>query len=284
MNYRHAYHAGNFADVLKHAVLSLVIEHLKRKPAPFRVIDTHAGIGLYDLASPEAEKTGEWRDGIGRLLAPGALPADAGQLLRPYLDVIRSINPSGDVTRYPGSPLLARRLMRSGDTVIANEMHPDDVVLLRRVLASEPDSKVLSLDGYVALRSLLPPKERRGLVLIDPPFEVPDELERLAGAVQDFVKRFATGTLLVWYPIKDPRQSRQLQRTLLKLGLPKLMAVELLIRAPKRIDRLNGCGLLVLNGPFTLPEQLERLLPVLARLLAQDDGAIGHVEHLTDAP
>ena len=281
MNYRHAYHAGNFADVLKHAVLALVIAYLKQKPTAFRVIDTHAGIGLYDLSGAEAQKTGEWRDGIGRLLAADALPAAAARQLAPYLDVIRELNPQGTLTSYPGSPLLARRLMRSGDPLVANEFHPEDAIALRRLLASEPDSKVLELDGYVALRSLLPPKERRGLVLIDPPFEETNELQRLIGAVSDFTRRFATGTLMIWFPIKDPRNIDEFHRTLVKLALPKLLAVEILIREPRRVDMLNGCGLVILNAPYTLAVELDTLMPVLVRLLQQGPGASGRVEALT---
>src|SRR3990170_5575144 len=163
MNYRHAYHAGNFADVLKHAVLALVIEHLKRKPAPFRVIDTHAGVGLYDLSGAEAATTGEWRDGIGRLFG-AALAKPVAELLAPYFSVVRQENPSGRLERYPGSPLIARRLLRRGDRLIANELHPEDGDSLRRLFAGDPQTKVLALDGWVALKALLPPKERRGVV------------------------------------------------------------------------------------------------------------------------
>ncbi len=267
MNYRHAYHAGNFADVLKHAVLTLIIEHMKLKPAPFRLIDTHAGIGLYDLASSEATKTGEWRSGIARLLNGPPLPQDAAALLEPYLAVIKALNPDGDIALYPGSPLLSRRLMRHGDTVISNELHPDDVVTLRRLMASEPDSKVMGLDGYVALKALLPPKERRGIVLIDPPFETTDELERLTAAVTDILKRFATGTVLIWYPIKDAEGVTAFHRSLSACGVAKSLVVELLIRPPRRNDVLNGCGLVVINPPYTLQGKLEQLLPHLTRLL-----------------
>jgi 23S rRNA (adenine2030-N6)-methyltransferase len=272
VNYRHIYHAGNFADVMKHAVLALVIEHLKLKPAPFRVIDTHAGTGLYDLASVEAQKTGEWRDGIGRLLNGPPLPAEAANLLAPYLAVVKSLNPSGEVVRYPGSPLLARRLMRHGDQLIANELHPEDVIELRRLIASEEDSKVMTLDGYVALKALLPPKERRGLVLIDPPFEATDELERLAVAVSDFLRRFATGTLLIWYPIKDPKAVERFHRAVAGCHISKGMIAELMIRSGKRTDILNGCGLVIVNGPYTLQANLERILPHLASRLELEKG------------
>lgn len=272
MNYRHAYHAGNFADVLKHAVLALVIEHMKLKPAPFRMIDTHAGIGLYDLASTEALKTGEWRAGIARLLHASSMPAEAAALLAPYLAVVRALNPDGELRRYPGSPLLARRLMRHGDTVIANELHPEDAIALRHLMASEPDSKVMDMDGYVALKALLPPKERRGIVLIDPPFETTDELQRLTGAVSSFLKRFATGTLLIWYPIKDPAAISAFHRAIAGCGAAKTLVIEMLIRPERHTDVLNGCGLVVINPPYTLRGNLERLLPPLTKLLEAEPG------------
>lgn len=272
MNYRHAYHAGNFADVLKHTVLTLVIEHMKLKSAPFRLIDTHAGTGLYDLTAPEALKTGEWRTGIARILKGPPMPPDAAAVLAPYLAVVDALNPSGNLNRYPGSPLLARRLMRHGDTVIANELHPDDVATLRRLMASEPDSKVMALDGYVALKALLPPKERRGIVLIDPPFETTDELERLTAAVTDFLKRFASGTLLIWYPIKDPATVSTFHRSIAACGIAKSLIVELLIRPARRSDVLNGCGLVVVNPPYTLHRNLEQILPYFARTLEAEPG------------
>ena len=280
MNYRHAYHAGNFADVLKHAVLALVIEHLKRKPAPFRVIDTHAGVGLYDLSGAEAAKTGEWRDGIGRLFG-AALAKPVAELLAPYFSVVRQENPSGRLERYPGSPLIARRLLRRGDRLIANELHPEDGDSLRRLFAGDPQTKVLALDGWVALKALLPPKERRGVVLVDPPFEEPGESRRLVAALREAARRFATGTALMWYPIKDPRVVSTLQREVADLGLPKILGVELSIRAASGADVLSGAGLVILNPPFTLAEKLEVLVPFLAGTLGEASGAGARLEWLT---
>ena len=275
MNYRHAYHAGNFGDVLKHAVLALVIEHLKRKPAPFRVIDTHAGIGLYDLSSDPAEKTGEWRRGIGRIYGPDAelLPENIAALLAPYLSAVAAENAAGQLCRYPGSPRIARRLIRSQDRLVANELHPQDGLVLKELFARDPQTKILQLDGWIALKALLPPKERRGVVLIDPPFEKPGELERLSRALRDGTQRFSTGIYLLWYPIKDPNPIAELHRAITALGLPKLLAAELLIRAPRDITRLNGAGLVVLNPPFRLDETLEVLLPFLAARLGDDPSA-----------
>lgn len=273
MNYRHAFHAGNFADVLKHVVLARIVAYLAQKPAPFRVVDTHAGTGLYDLTSEAAQRTGEWRDGIGRLLVGPPLPPAAQALLAPYLAVVAAFNAPGTLQRYPGSPLIARRLMRAEDQLIANELHPEDHPTLRRTLAAEPASKVMALDGYVALRALLPPKERRGLVLIDPPFETTDELVRLLDAAAEVKRRFATGILMIWYPIKDPRTIAEFHRGLARVGLPKVLIAELLVRSPRRSDVLNGCGLAVANAPYTLAGELAGLLPQLTRRLAQEAGA-----------
>ncbi len=278
MNYRHVYHAGNFADVLKHVVLTLVICHLKRKQAPFRVIDTHAGAGLYDLSSVEAQKTGEWRDGIGRLLS-AELPDDVAVLMAPYLDLVRGMHNAHkpllgpELQVYPGSPLLAAALLRPVDRLIANELHPIDLVALEQSLAKFRNAKVMGLDGYLALKSTLPPKERRGVVLIDPPFEEPGEIERLIAGLRLGVKRFATGTFLLWFPIKDPRSIVGFKRDLSEVGLEKLMAVEFYRRVPDDAKRLNGHGLIMLNAPFTLGDDLKRLLPSLVQILGEQDGA-----------
>ena len=274
MNYRHVYHAGNFADVLKHAVLALVIEHLKRKETPFRVIDTHAGTGLYDLSSEEAQKTGEWRDGIGRILAAEP-PAAIAAILAPYLDVIRAENGGAGaaLTRYPGSPLIARRLMRACDRLVANEAHPEDAARLAALFAGDRATKTLALDGWTALKALLPPKERRGLVLIDPPFEEPGEFQRLLDGLAAAHRRFAGGTVILWYPIKDVRAVRAFCRDAAALAIPKLLSAELLVRAPRVEGELAGSGLAILNPPFTLEAKLADLLPYLARALARASGA-----------
>lgn len=265
MNYRHAYHAGNFADVLKHLVLARVITHLKKKPAPFRVIDTHAGTGLYDLTGPEALKTGEWKDGIGRLLDP-PLPADVAEICQPYLDAVFAANPAGDLKTYPGSPMIARHLLRAGDVLAVNELHPEDHATLARLFARDRQVKVLNIDGWAALKALLPPKERRGVVLVDPPFEEAGELQRLVTGLQDALNRFATGTVILWYPIKARRPVEAFHRAVQDLHLSKMLTVELFIQTNDETV-LNGTGLVVLNPPFTLAAELERVLPELTRRL-----------------
>lgn len=284
MNYRHAYHAGNFADVLKHAVLAAVIDYFKRKPQPFRVIDTHAGTGVYDLAGEEAEKTGEWRDGIGRILADTPPPAVA-EILAPYLDVVRGENPEGangaHLVRYPGSPLVARRLLRAGDKLVVNEAHPEDAARLRALFAKDPATKVLEIDGWTALKSLLPPPERRGIALIDPPFEEAGEFERLVQGLAAAHRRFATGTVILWYPAKDPRRVAAFHREIAALGIPKILATDLYLRAPLSEGTLVGTGLIVLNPPYTLESILETLLPYLVRTLARAASAEHRLVWLT---
>jgi 23S rRNA (adenine2030-N6)-methyltransferase len=275
MNYRHAFHAGNFADVLKHAVLAYILSYMKRKGAPFRVIDTHAGRGAYDLGSGEALRTGEWRDGIGRLLGAEAhqLPDEVAALVGPYLDIVRAVNAPGRLAHYPGSPQIAQSLLRADDRLIANELHPEDRAELVRTLGRDPRVHVMGLDGWTALKSLLPPRERRGLVLVDPPFEEPGELDRMVEGVRNMTRRFAGGVAVMWYPIKGLEPIRRFERGLAALSLPKLLRAELLIRSASDSNRLNGCGLILANPPYTLPELLVNALPRLAGLLSQGAGA-----------
>ena len=277
MNYRHAYHAGNFADVLKHLVLTLVIEHLKQKPAPFRVIDTHAGVGLYDLTGLQAAKTGEWQGGIAKLLAE-PLPDDVASILAPYFATVAAENPDGSLTSYPGSPRIARHLLRPGDVLVANELHPEDHAELARLFARDRQTKVLHIDGWTALKSLLPPKERRAVVLVDPPFEEAGELDRLVAGLKDAQRRFATGTILLWYPIKGLGPVDRFYSALSSLALEKVLVTELFTRAPIDPNSLNGCGLIIFNPPFTLAERLSAALPELTRRMAAADGAFHVVD------
>ena len=275
MNYRHIYHAGNFADVLKHAVLALIIEYLKHKDAPFRIIDTHAGVGRYDLGSVLAGKTNEWQGGIGRLLGPDAppLPPDIAALLSPYLAIVREFNAGNTLTTYPGSPEISRRLMRPVDALIVNELHPADHAELLDLFVHDAQVKVLQLDAWVAVKALLPPNERRGLILIDPPYEEKDEFASVTRGLAEALKRFATGTFVVWYPVKDMDPVNGFHAWLARLGLAKSLRIELYTRAPDTAERLNGCGLLVVNPPWTLEAQMRVLLPFLAELLAIGPGA-----------
>ena len=275
MNYRHAYHAGNFADVFKHAVLARILTYLKLKPQPFRVIDTHAGAGRYDLTGIQAGKTGEWRDGIARLLA-AKHNTQLATLLAPYLDVVAAVNVGcapGELSSYPGSPLIARHVMRYDDHLVANEFYPEDATLLAAEFRNVHATKILKLDGWQAIKSLLPPKERRGLVLIDPPFEKPDEFEMLASGLREGLRRFETGIFLVWYPIKDMTAANALVGMVRDRLRTKFLDARLAISAPFPGLGLTQTGVLVINPPFTLRAELEVIGPALAEIFAEGAGA-----------
>lgn len=286
MNYRHSYHAGNFADVLKHAVLVLCLDHLRQKRTPFRVVDTHAGIALHDLGGREAEKTGEWRSGIGRLWSEnaGAIPGGLKELVGPYLEIVRSENPDGRLKRYPGSSLITAGMLRDGDRLVACELHPEDAASLAEAFRRDRRVKVMALDGWTGLKSLLPPKERRGLVLIDPPYELPGEIHRLAPALAEALTRFATGTYVIWYPIKDPLEVDRALAAVAALKVAKLLQVEMLIRAPRDATRLNGSGLLICNPPHTLEGRLAAGLDALTEHLADGEGARWRLRWLAREP
>jgi 23S rRNA (adenine2030-N6)-methyltransferase len=268
MNYRHAYHAGNFADVVKHAVLCRVLTHLREKPAAFRVIDTHAGAGRYDLAGPEAGKTLEWRDGIGRLMG-AALPPPVRALLAPYLDAIAALNPDGPLAHYPGSPVLAQALLRRQDRLIACELEPRAAAALERELAGDNRAKAITIDGWTALTAYVPPTERRGVVLIDPPFEQPDEFARLGERLAAAHRKWPTGIYLLWYPIKDPAEVQAFTRGLGRLGIAKMLRVELILPTAGPDTGLRGSGLIAVNPPWTLHDELKLVMPVLAEVLSR---------------
>jgi len=274
MNYRHAFHAGNFADVVKHATLARIITYLKRKPAPIRVIDTHAGIGVYDLAADEATRTGEWRDGIGRLLAAD-MPEDMAALLAPYLDMVRALNDDGDPRSYPGSPELARQLCRPADGLTLVELHPQDAETLAARYRRDRRVKVVELDGWLALGAFLPPKEKRGLVLIDPAFEEPDEYDRLTRGLIKACGRWPSGIYCAWYPIKDVAKVEGFHAAVAGSGIRRVLRIEMTVASPDADGPLAGCGLLVVNPPFTLHDDMARLLPWLTTVLGRGAGA-GH--------
>ncbi len=267
MNYRHAFHAGSFADVIKHAVLVRILVHLRAKPAAFRVIDTHAGAGCYDLAGTEAGRSGEWRDGIGRL-AGAPIAERARVLLAPYLDAVAACNDAGRLATYPGSPVLVRRLLRPQDRLIACELEPAAAAALARNLHRDVRCKAVAIDGWTALNAYVPPKERRGVVLIDPPFEDAGDFPRLAQGLEAAHRKWAGGTYLLWYPIKERGAPDALAQRLRRSGMAKLLRVEFSLPLPRGSTRLGACGLIVVNPPWTLAGELEILLPELARILA----------------
>jgi 23S rRNA (adenine2030-N6)-methyltransferase len=277
VNYRHAYHAGNFADVTKHAILAFCLAYLKEKEKPFFVLDTHAGTGETDLAGEAAQKTGEFRDGIARILADPA----PHRALAPYLSALAALGCTGLAPlRYPGSPLISRTLAREGDRLAFCELHPEDAAALKSLFRRDAAVKVQEMDGYLALKAMLPPPERRGLVLIDPPYEARDEFDRVLRGLDDALKRWPTGTYLVWYPVKDPSVSGAFLDRLAADGPAKTLRAELHIRAADDPSRLSGNGMVVVNPPWTLKETLDDLLPWLAGKLAQGPGAHARVEWL----
>ena len=286
MNYRHAFHAGNFADVVKHAILVRLLEHLRGKPAAFRVIDTHAGAGLYDLGGPEAQRSAEWQGGIARLMNAGLDCVDLDPaprtLLAPYLEAVAAANSPGRLATYPGSPALVRAFLRSQDRLVACELEPQAAASLKHHLGQDRRIKLVAIDGWTALNAYVPPKERRGLVLIDPPFEASDDFTRLARGLEAAHHKWASGTYLLWYPIKSRAEPDALKRRLVRTGIAKILRAELEIGPMTDAARLSGCGLIIVNPPWTLEDELRSLLPALAARLSPDGRGGSRVERLSN--
>ena len=268
MNYRHAFHAGNHADVFKHVTLARLIALITRKDTPFAYLDSHAGVGLYDLRGDQASRTGEWLEGIGRVWQAQSVPA----LLDDYLGVLRAMNPDGELRHYPGSPELARVLSREQDRLHLNEKHPADGELLKDNMRGDRRVAVHRGEGWFVPRALLPTREKRVLLLIDPPFEQPDELERCVQALDEAHGRMRQAIVAIWYPIKDRRQLKRFYQRLEKSAAPKLLRAELYVHNPDDADRLTGSGLVISNAPWGLEEELRELLPWLAQTLGQSQG------------
>jgi 23S rRNA (adenine2030-N6)-methyltransferase len=277
MNYRHAFHAGGFADVIKHIVLVRILTHLHEKPAPFRVIDSHAGAGLYDLTGEQARRGGEWLTGIARIMQ-ARFSQQAASLLKPYLDIVRAFNPQGLIQTYPGSPLIARALLRPQDRITACEVEPAARKTLIDALRKDAQARVVDLDGWVALPAFVPPNERRGLVLVDPPFEASDEFERLAGGFSSAFAKWPSGVYLLWYPAKSRRATDQLARQVAqRAGSVKpggtCLRLEFSV-GPQAVDSaLTSCGLLIVNPPWTLQGELKTILSELEKPLGRGGAA-----------
>jgi 23S rRNA (adenine2030-N6)-methyltransferase len=273
MNYRHAFHAGGFADVVKHIVLVRILTWLQDKPGAFRVIDTHAGAGVYDLTGDEAQRTGEWLTGIARVMqarfSETVLP-----LVTPYLDIVRAFNPPAQLKAYPGSPLIARALLRPQDRLTACEVEPKARKHLIAALRRDTQARVVDLDGWTALPAFVPPKERRGLVLIDPPYEDKDEFTRLADGFTEAFSKWPTGSYLLWYPAKSRRATDALARHVAEVAASgatpgKCLRLEF-SAAPQAADSaLVSAGLLLVNPPWMLMGELKAILPELEKPLGQ---------------
>lgn len=273
LSYRHAFHAGNHADVLKHMVLVELIGHLRQKDKPFWYIDTHAGAGMYALDTPTALKTAEFRDGIGRLWIQDNLPAP----VQAYVDQVRQLNRSGKLLRYPGSPQIALQLLRPADRLHLFDLHSTDSRLLQKEYAGDRRIRALAGDGFAGMKALLPPQPRRALVLIDPSYEDRQDYRQVVDALDDALRRFATGVYMVWYPLLSKREAVRLPGALAALRDRDWLQVEVQVKAPSEDGvGMHGSGLFVFNPPWTLPAMLEATLPALVRLLGQDATA-GHL-------
>ena len=263
MNYRHIYHAGNFADVMKHALLLRLLAAMQRKAKPFLVLDTHAGIGRYDVTSIEAEKTGEWRDGIGKILEN---PPPA---LAEYVQTVQRLG------LYPGSPVFAAEALRPNDRLVACELHPEDAATLRRTMRVYENAGVHERDGYEALTAFLPPPEKRALVLIDPPFERTDEFAALANMLGTAWKKFPSGMFVIWYPIKHRAPVRAFFEALKLAGIKDVIAAEFLRRPDTDPARLNGAGLGIINPPYGFEGEATPILQACVEAFGEAGASAG---------
>ena len=267
MNYRHAFHAGNFADVVKHITLTRILDYLKRKDKPFRVFDTHAGRGRYDLQSEEAQKTDEWLLGVKKVLAAEP-PSDVAELIAPWRTIVTE---SGE-NIYPGSPRITHAMLRPSDRMALYEMHPDDSVALAEAFSGDYQTRVYDSDGWLVSVSPIPPKEGRGLILCDPPFEDGKDFDRMINLLNNSSQRWAGGVVALWYPVKRRDHTDEWLGTLKSLKFRDLLNIELYIREPRPVGMLNGCGMVILNPPYVLRQEMEVILPWLAQTMKQDRG------------
>jgi 23S rRNA (adenine2030-N6)-methyltransferase len=283
MNYRHAFHAGGFADVIKHIVLVRILIYLHDKPAAFRVIDTHAGAGVYDLTADEARRGGEWLTGIARVMQ-ARFSEKAMPLVAPYLDIVRAFNPQRGLQAYPGSPLIARALLRPQDRLTACEVEPKARKSLIDALRRDTQARVVDLDGWTALPAFVPPNERRGLVLIDPPYEQKDEFERIAEGFAQAFGKWPTGCYLLWYPVKSRRATDGLARQVAGTCAPagKCLRLEFSVAPQAAEPGLTSAGLLIVNPPWTLAGELRAILPELEKPLGR--GGAGRFRLETPKP
>ena len=269
--------------MFKHVLLSRILIHLARKPTPFRYVETHAGIGLYDLGGDEAKRGGdEWRDGIGRLTSDG-VPQPARTLMAPYLETVGPRDPSGRPSLYPGSPILALALARAIDRLILCELHPAGAETLRRNIGRSRNAKVIAINGYVALNAYLPPPERRGLVLVDPPFEQRTEFADILAGLQSAHRKWPTGVYALWYPLKNVDAVARFTTGLMASGIRRIAQAELVVDRDA-LDRgdLGGCGMVIVNPPFLLEEEAGLILPALAELLGRLRPGSWHWRWLVD--
>ncbi|MGL4269306.1 MAG: 23S rRNA (adenine(2030)-N(6))-methyltransferase RlmJ [Plesiomonas sp.] len=266
LSYRHSFHAGNHADVLKHTVQALIIDALKQKEKPFVYLDTHSGAGRYYLKSDHAEKTGEYLEGIGRIWQRDDIP----ELLLPYLAAVKAVNRGPQLYHYPGSPLIAQHLLRDQDRLLLTELHPTDFPLLRHEFREDPRATTKRADGYQQLKAQLPPKERRGLILIDPPYELKDDYQQVVTAISEGYKRFATGTYAIWYPVVLRQTIKRMLRDLEATGIRRILQIELGVRPDSDQRGMTASGMIVINPPWKLEGQMQALLPWLTDVMVPE--------------
>jgi len=268
LSYRHSYHAGNFADVLKHIVQVAIIEYLKKKDKPFTVHDTHAGAGRYAIASEHMQKTSEYQDGIAKLFGKRTGVGVIDQ----YVSLVEKLNPVGRLTDYPGSPQISARLLREQDVLQCTELHTTDFALLKREFADDKRVQVLKEDAWQGLKALLPPQHRRGLVLIDPSYEMEADYNGVLPAVQMAMEKFATATYAIWYPVLDRNRTESFIRRFVKAGIPNLLRVECCVRPDASGRGMTGTGMLIINPPYTLAQHMAQAMPLLKDALCDTNG------------
>jgi 23S rRNA (adenine2030-N6)-methyltransferase len=263
LSYRHSFHAGNHADVLKHTVQSLIIESLKEKEKPFLYLDTHAGAGRYQLSGEHAERTGEYLEGIARIWQRDDIPEE----LAAYMSVVNHFNRNESLRYYPGSPLIARQLLREDDKLHLTELHPSDFPLLRSEFQKDDRTRVARADGYQQLKAQLPPPSRRGLILMDPPYEMKTDYQDVVKGIQEGYKRFATGTYALWYPVVMRQQIKKMLRDLEATGIRRILQIELGVRPDSDQRGMTASGMIVINPPWKLEQQMNNVLPWLLKVL-----------------
>jgi 23S rRNA (adenine2030-N6)-methyltransferase len=272
LSYRHAFHAGNFADVLKHSVLTLVLEYMTRKDKGFYYIDSHSGAGMYQLADEYAQKTGEYKDGIAKLIENDDLP----EAIQPYIDLVKILNEdaiddNGEITLYPGSPGIARQFTRRQDSAHLFELHPADIEHLHEYSQRWNKSHVKQSDGYQGVLGLVPPPNRRGVVLIDPPYELKEDYIKAVRTIVNAYKKFATGTYILWYPVVKRELVEQMENAFKKSDVRNVLQVEYRQKADTQEYGMTGTGLFIVNPPWQLTQQLEEILPYLIEKLGNKE-------------
>lgn len=276
LSYRHGFHAGNFADVLKHTVLVHMLEYMTQKDKPLRIIDTHAGAGVYKLNGPQAQKNREFDNGISQLWASTQTPAAITRLI----ELVRTVNGGGQLQLYPGSPLIAQTLMRPTDRLYLHELHPADFQFLRDCMRNDKRIKVEHSDGFAGLQALLPPPDRRALVLLDPSYEVKNDYQHLVKQILQAHKRFATGTYAIWYPVVLRQRIDEMELALKKSGIKNIQLMEFGLQPDNPEHGMTASGMIVINPPWTLWSAMEEALPWLVETLSENNTGFYRLEQL----